>query len=47
MSGPSQYRHSAVTVLLPAQLPTVVKGDEALPVRSGMPLELTVNDVFS
>lgn len=36
----------AITVFLPAQLPTVIKGDEVLPVLSGIPLTLTVNDVF-
>lgn len=36
----------AVTVFLPAQLPTVFKGDAELPVLADVPLELTVDDVF-
>jgi len=36
----------AVTVFLPGQLPTVLKGDETLPVLAALPLALTANDVF-
>lgn len=36
----------AVTVFLPGQLPTVLKGDETLPVLPTLSLVLTASDVF-
>lgn len=36
----------AITSFLPDQLPSVLQGSDLLPVLSGLPLELTANDVF-